>query len=79
LFNNYYNIIGDKHPRPKRGLLTRPVLKEVLEWRKNIDQRVVTLLKNNPSDEIKWLIKLGINHEQQHQELILTDLQHLFS
>jgi ergothioneine biosynthesis protein EgtB len=79
LFNSYYNIIGDKHPRPKRGLLTRPVLKEVLEWRKNIDQRVVTLLKNNPSDEIKWLIKLGINHEQQHQELILTDLQHLFS
>jgi len=64
LFNSYYNIIGDKHPRPKRGLLTRPGLEEVLDWRKNIDQRVVNLLRHNPSAEIKWLIKLGINHEQ---------------
>ncbi len=79
LFNSYYNIIGDKHPRAKRGLLTRPSLEDVLEWRKNIDSRVVKLLNNNPTKEIKWLITLGINHEQQHQELIQTDLQHLFS
>ena len=79
LFNSYYNIIGDKHPRAKRGLLTRPSLEEVLEWRKNIDSRVVNLLNNAPTQEIEWLITIGINHEQQHQELIQTDLQHLFS
>lgn len=78
LFNSYYNSVGDKHPRPKRGLLTRPTLNEVLEWRKNIDNRVVDLLKKSNSDALKWLIEIGINHEQQHQELIKTDLQHLF-
>ena len=78
LFNSYYNIIGDKHPRAKRGLLTRPSLEEVINWRGNIDKRVVNLLNINPRLEIKNLIRLGINHEQQHQELMLTDLQHLF-
>lgn len=79
LFNSYYNGIGDKHPRSKRGLLTRPSLKEVLEWRKNIEARVYALLEEKTSPELLWLIKLGINHEQQHQELLLTDIQHLFS
>ena len=79
LFNSYYNGIGDKHPRSKRGLLTRPSLKEVLEWRKNIEARVYSLLEEKTSPELLWLIKLGINHEQQHQELLLTDIQHLFS
>jgi len=79
LFNSYYNGIGDKHPRSKRGLLSRPSLKEVLEWRKNIEDRVLTLLSTNASAELLWLIQLGINHEQQHQELLLTDIQHLFS
>jgi len=78
LFNSYYNIIGDKHPRDKRGLLTRPSLDEVLSWRANVDKRVMNLLSNQPSPEIQSLIRLGINHEQQHQELMLTDLQHLF-
>ena len=79
LFNSYYNGIGDKHPRSKRGLLTRPSLKEVLEWRQNIEGRISLLLSKNTSAELLWLIQLGINHEQQHQELLLTDIQHLFS
>ncbi|MBU3616031.1 ergothioneine biosynthesis protein EgtB [Polynucleobacter sp. JS-Polo-80-F4] len=79
LFNSYYNGVGDKHPRSKRGLLTRPSLQQVLEWRKNIEERVQALLKDNHSEELLWLIQLGINHEQQHQELLLTDIHHLFS
>lgn len=79
LFNSYYNGIGDKHPRHQRGLLTRPSLLEVLDWRSNIEQRITALLKNNSSANLLWLIQLGINHEQQHQELLLTDIQHLFS
>ena len=79
LFNSYYNGVGDKHPRSKRGLLTRPSLLEVLEWRKNIDARVNSLLQENASSELQWLIQLGIAHEEQHQELLLTDIQHLFS
>ncbi|MBU3627069.1 ergothioneine biosynthesis protein EgtB [Polynucleobacter sp. JS-Safj-400b-B2] len=79
LFNSYYNGVGDKHPRSKRGLLTRPSLQQVLEWRKNIEDRLQSLLKENSSKELLWLIQLGINHEQQHQELLLTDIQHLFS
>jgi ergothioneine biosynthesis protein EgtB len=79
LFNSYYNGIGDKHPRNKRGLLTRPSLAEVLAWRKNIEDRISALLKEKLSIELQWLIQLGINHEQQHQELLLTDIHHLFS
>jgi len=79
LFNSYYNGIGDKHPRSKRGLLTRPSLAEVLEWRTNIEGRVNQLIKEKASEELLCLIQLGINHEQQHQELLLTDIHHLFS
>jgi ergothioneine biosynthesis protein EgtB len=79
LFNSYYNGIGDKHPRNKRGLLTRPSLEEVLKWRKNVEDRITKLLKTKFSPELQWLIELGINHEQQHQELLLTDIHHLFS
>ena len=79
LFNSYYNGIGDKHPRSQRGLLTRPALCEVLEWRKNVEDRVTNLLKENSSPDLLWLIQVGINHEQQHQELLLTDIHHLFS
>ena len=79
LFNSYYNGVGDKHPRAQRGLLTRPSLSEVIEWRTNIDERVEALLKAMPSPELTWIVELGINHEQQHQELLLTDLRHLLS
>lgn len=77
LFNSYYNGIGDKHPRKQRGLLTRPSLKEVLEWRTDIERRIEALLEVNTSPELSWLIQMGINHEQQHQELLLTDISHL--
>lgn len=79
LFNSYYNGIGDKHPRNKRGILTRPAISEVLEWRKNIEDRISKILIEKPSAEILWLIQIGIHHEQQHQELLLTDIHHLFS
>jgi ergothioneine biosynthesis protein EgtB len=79
LFNSYYNGVGDKHPRHQRGLLTRPTLLEVLEWRSNIEARITALLQTNTSPELAALIEIGIHHEQQHQELLLTDIQHLFS
>ena len=79
LFNSYYNGIGDKHPRHQRGLLTRPTLAEVLEWRANIEARITALLRTSSTPELEQLIEIGIHHEQQHQELLLTDIQHLFS
>jgi len=78
LFNSYYNGVGDKHPRPQRGLLTRPGLDVVLAYRSAIDQRMQALLAN-ASPEILKLVELGLHHEQQHQELMLTDIKHLFS
>jgi ergothioneine biosynthesis protein EgtB len=80
LFNSYYNAVGAKHPRPQRGLLTRPALERVLDYRRNIDQRVLALLAAEPLDaELLTLVELGVQHEQQHQELMLTDILHLFS
>jgi ergothioneine biosynthesis protein EgtB len=79
LFNSYYNAVGDKHPRAQRGSLTRPSLAEVLQWRAQVDARVISLLAGNTSKELQSLIELGVNHEQQHQELLLTDVKHLLS
>ena len=58
LFNSYYNGIGDKHPRNKRGLLTRPSMEQVLAWRENINDRVTSLLKKSPSATLLWLLQL---------------------
>jgi ergothioneine biosynthesis protein EgtB len=80
LFNSYYNGIGEKHPRPQRGLLTRPSLAEVKAYRRNVDDRIARLLFDERHwDELSTLIELGLQHEQQHQELILTDVKHLLS
>ena len=79
LFNSYYNAVGDKHPRPQRGLLTRPSLGEVMLWRQSVDARVNRLLASNDSKDVAKLIELGLEHEQQHQELLLTDVKHLLS
>jgi ergothioneine biosynthesis protein EgtB len=78
LFNSYYNGIGEKFVRAQRGLLTRPSLDEVLAYRKNVDGRIQALL-DHPSTgpEVASLLQLGLQHEQQHQELILTDAKHL--
>jgi ergothioneine biosynthesis protein EgtB len=74
LFNSYYNAIGERHPRPERGMLSRPSLDEVLAYRRHVDDAVLAV-KELPAE----LLELGLHHEQQHQELILTDLKHLLS
>jgi ergothioneine biosynthesis protein EgtB len=83
LFNSYYNGVGDRHARPQRGLLTRPSLDEVLAYRRAIDMRVRQVLEQESgagaSSELGTLIEFGLQHEQQHQELMLTDVLHLLS
>jgi ergothioneine biosynthesis protein EgtB len=78
LFNSYYNAVGDKHPRAQRGLLTRPSLDEVKAYRADVDRRLLELLPNAEPAALA-LVELGLHHEQQHQELLLTDVLHLFS
>lgn len=79
LFNSYYNGVGDAHPRPQRGLLTRPDLAAVRAYRRAIDERVAAVLAHRCEPQLLEHVELGIQHEQQHQELILTDLLHLLS
>ena len=80
LFNSYYNGIGDKHPRSRRGLLSRPSLEEVHAYRLHVDAAMAELMdRRTLPSTISALIELGLNHEQQHQELILTDVLHLLS
>lgn len=79
LFNSYYNGIGEKFPRAQRGLLTRPSLQDVLEYRSDVDARITSLLNLSISSECERIIELGLQHEQQHQELIITDAKHLLS
>ena len=79
LFNSYYYTAGQMHARPKRGLLTRPTVSEVLAYRAHVDEAIDKLLDEDESDAIRKLVTLGLNHEQQHQELMLTDIKHVFS
>jgi len=80
LFNSYYNGIGDKHPRPERGLLSRPSLAAVLAYRAHVDRAMLACCEAAAHDaSLAALIELGLSHEQQHQELILTDILHLMS
>ncbi|HEY8606756.1 MAG TPA: ergothioneine biosynthesis protein EgtB [Noviherbaspirillum sp.] len=80
LFNSYYNGVGDKHPRPQRGLVTRPALHQVLAYREQVDRRMERLLEEaGQQPEMLSLVETGLQHEQQHQELMLTDLKHLLS
>ncbi len=80
LFNSYYEAIGKPYPRAERGKLTRPAMREVLDWRKQVDLRMEALLADAAIDEgLHALIELGLQHEQQHQELICTDLLALFA
>lgn len=81
LFNSYYNAVGQRHARPKRGLLTRPTLREVIEYREYVDAAMAWLFRvasDRMRQELLPLVTLGLNHEQQHQELILSDVKHLF-
>lgn len=77
LFNSYYEGLGPRHPRPQRGLLTRPSNEDVIAYRMHVDAAMNTLMAER-GDEIAALVTLGLHHEQQHQELILTDIKHAF-
>lgn len=79
LFNSYYNSLGDRTPRDQRGAISRPTVFRVFEYRQYVDERMRELLASDTSKEIADLVVLGLNHEQQHQELILTDLKYTFS
>ena len=82
LFNSYYEALGPRHPRPQRGLLTRPPLAQVQAYRRHVDAAIAQFLQNgacaDQADALA-LLELGLNHEQQHQELLLTDILHLLS
>jgi ergothioneine biosynthesis protein EgtB len=77
LFNSYYEGLGPRHPRPQRGLLSRPSVAEILEYRLHVDEGMARLIEERPA-EVASLLTLGLHHEQQHQELILTDILHAF-
>lgn len=79
LFNSYYNSIGDRTRRDHRGDLSRPTVRKVLEYRKYVDEHMDHLLSGDIPDEVSDLVTLGLNHEQQHQELFLTDLKYTLS
>jgi len=78
LFNSYYEGEGDRHARPRRGMISRPSLDEVREWRAAVDAEMASALPNLPPPALK-LVELGIQHEQQHQELFLTDILATFA
>jgi ergothioneine biosynthesis protein EgtB len=87
LFNSYYDAVGARHPRPERGLLTRPSLDEVRRYREHVDRAMSELLTTpdgptraiQPGVDVAFATRLGLEHEQQHQELLLTDILHAFS
>jgi ergothioneine biosynthesis protein EgtB len=80
LYNSYYNSIGERHPRPERGLLSRPSLDEVIAYRAHVDACMAPLFATaSANEELAQILELGLQHEQQHQELILTDVKHLLS
>jgi ergothioneine biosynthesis protein EgtB len=82
LFNSYYNALGEQFPRARRGLLSRPTVAQVFEYRREIDEQMLRLLSDanfSSQESARERIELGLNHEQQHQELMLTDIKHALS
>ncbi len=77
LWNSYYEGVGERHPRPARSLLTRPTLDEVLAYRREVDARMLALLVVGLEPELAAVVELGCHHEEQHQELLLTDAKHV--
>ena len=79
LFNSYYNSVGTRTARDNRGDISRPTVKEVFQYRKFVDEKMLALLGGEVSEDLRKLVVLGLNHEQQHQELLLTDIKYAFS
>jgi ergothioneine biosynthesis protein EgtB len=82
LFNSYYEAVGSRHPRAARGVITRPGTEEVAAYRRHVDVAMAELVdrvERRPADGEADLIELGLNHEQQHQELLLMDIKHVLS
>jgi len=80
LFNSYYQTVGEQYSRPQRGLLSRPTLDEVLKYREHVDRCMISVLEDaGTRATTAAVIELGLQHEQQHQELILTDIKHMLS
>ncbi|MEX2426056.1 MAG: DinB family protein, partial [Thermomicrobiaceae bacterium] len=82
LFNSYYNTVGERHCRPKRGLVSRPTVDETFQYRRYIDQHMLELLSGADEEKLRELdplLTIGLNHEQQHQELMVTDIKHVLT
>lgn len=79
LFNSYYQSVGPMHARPHRGLITRPSLDEVYAYRARIDDAIAECISRGDDEALSTLVELGVQHEQQHQELLLTDIKHAFA
>ncbi len=80
LFNSYYNQVGEQFPRAKRGLISRPGLKQVMAYREHVNRHMMVVLESGElTDEQLAIVEIGLNHEQQHQELMLTDIKHVLS
>jgi ergothioneine biosynthesis protein EgtB len=80
LFNSYYNLAGEYHPRVKRGVLSRPTVADVYKFRAHVTDRMTDLLDSVTDEELRRLeptVTIGLNHEQQHQELLVTDIKHI--
>ena len=80
LYNSYYEAVGDRHPRPQRGLLSRPTVPEIYQYRAHVDSWMERFLAQlDPGSSLWDLVELGLHHEQQHQELLLTDIKHILA
>lgn len=79
LFNSYYNTVGEQFPRGRRGLLSRPTVREVWAYRDSIDEAMIALLERGVPEDCIPVVEIGLQHEQQHQELMLTDMKHVLS
>src|SRR5262249_30719696 len=78
LFNSYYEAVGPRHPRPHRGLLSRPSVDEIAQFRRHVDEAMLRLVERATPQAVA-LVDLGLHHEQQHQELLLMDIKHVLS
>lgn len=76
-FNSYYNNVGERVMRANRGIMTRPVVADIYKYRKHVTDNMIVFLNTNPSAEIREIIEIGINHEEQHQELLAYDIKYI--